>query len=536
MPVFSQENSKKKERPKKKPLPIGLLVNDSSASPGYTLYSPMHSSLTLLIDINGKVVHYWQNDYNPISVYLLPSGNLLYLGRIKPPNSMFDAGGKSGVVQEVTWDGDLVWEYEYSSLTYCIHHDIKRLPNGNTLMIAWEMISKKDAIAAGRNPDAIGMRGLWPDKIIEVKPTGKETGEIVWQWRAWDHIVQDFDPRKKNTYKKSLKDSPRLININPDDWKNNITGDELKKLKSLGYVSSRKKKNKFEPDFTHINSVDYNATHDQIVLSVLGFSELWVIDHSTTTAQAASHSGGRYGVGGDLLFRWGNAFASGQGALTDQVFFSQHNVHWIEAGKPGAGNFLLFNNGLSRPLDKYSTIIEIGLGPEEDGVYTKQSHKIKPVWEYQAPKKKTFYSEHISGVQRLLNGNTFICEGAKGNMFEVTPAGKIVWQYVSGIEREYLLKPKRKKNGQGRVRLPKSKKPRFPRRSVFRATKIMPGFSGLKGKTLTPTVTVSELLKKAINSVEDFNKLNNKNNSSDNNRQQGIKKRKNTEINIKPRE
>jgi hypothetical protein len=58
--------------------------------------------------------------------------------------------------------------------------------------------------------------------------------------------------------------------------------------------------------WNHMNSIDYNPTFDQIAMSVRGNSEVWIIDHSTTTAQAKGHTGGKYGKGGDLLYRYGN--------------------------------------------------------------------------------------------------------------------------------------------------------------------------------------------------------------------------------------
>ena len=67
-----------------------------------------------------------------------------------------------------------------------------------------------------------------------------------------------------------------------------------------------------------MNSVAYHPELDQIVLSVLGFSEIWIIDHGTTTAEAAGHTGGRSGKGGDLLYRWGNPRAYRAGSAVDQ--------------------------------------------------------------------------------------------------------------------------------------------------------------------------------------------------------------------------
>ena len=56
-------------------------------------------------------------------------------------------------------------------------------------------------------------------------------------------------------------------------------------------------------------------------------------------------------------------------------------------------------------------------------------------WEYNAEKSNrpiwSFFSHYISGAQRQPNGNTLICEGANGRIFEVTPNGEIVWEYVN---------------------------------------------------------------------------------------------------------
>ena len=43
----------------------------------------------------------------------------------------------------------------------------------------------------------------------------------------------------------------------------------------------------------------------------------------------------------------------------------------------------------------------------------------------------TFYSAVISSAQRLWTGNTFIVEGTTGRVFEVTPEGQIVWEYIN---------------------------------------------------------------------------------------------------------
>ena len=121
-----------------------------------------------------------------------------------------------------------------------------------------------------------------------------------------------------------------------------------------------------------MNSVDYNAALDQIVVSVHEFSEIWIIDHSTTTAEAAGHTGGRSGKGGDLLYRWGNPRVYRAGTKADQTLFAQHNAQWIPRGLPGEGHMLVFNNGGQRPDGSYSSVDELVLPVDGQGRYTRE--------------------------------------------------------------------------------------------------------------------------------------------------------------------
>ena len=82
----------------------------------------------------------------------------------------------------------------------------------------------------------------------------------------------------------------------------------------------------------HVNAVAYNAELDQIVLSSPHFNEIWIIDHGTTTEEAKGHTGGRWGKGGDILYRWGNPRAYRNGTKLDQRLFYQHNIQWIPKG------------------------------------------------------------------------------------------------------------------------------------------------------------------------------------------------------------
>ena len=111
-------------------------------------------------------------------------------------------------------DGTVLWHYGLADDTFQQHHDVEPLPNGNLLVITWERIAAADAIARGRDPEQVGVAGLWPDAIFEVKPTPPEGGEVVWKWRAWDHLIQDFDPDLPGYG--SIPDHPERIDINAD--------------------------------------------------------------------------------------------------------------------------------------------------------------------------------------------------------------------------------------------------------------------------------------------------------------------------------
>lgn len=170
--------------------PTGVLkYNKAKAYDGYTLFSPMsNSKTTYLVDMEGNMVHKWETDYTPgLFAMLLPNGNLLRGGRPKNPPTTI--GGASGIVQEIDWNGKVVWEYKMLSPTEVQHHTFARMPNGNTLILGWEFKSNAEAIGKGRDPKTIPVSvfgrgkwhyGFWPDFVSEVT-RDKRT---VWEWHA----------------------------------------------------------------------------------------------------------------------------------------------------------------------------------------------------------------------------------------------------------------------------------------------------------------------------------------------------------------
>ena len=234
-------------------------------------------------------------------------------------------------------------------------------------------------------------------------------------------------------------------------------------------------------DVYHLNAIKYNADLDQIAFSSPHLNEIFIIDHSTTTQEAAGHSGGRWGKGGDFLYRWGNPENYGRGDSTNEVLFGQHDIRWIEKGSPGEGHLMLFNNNHYRAsLDSinYSEIYEIAPPIDSKGNYIIEKGKSygpdKPVWVYKAPDSLSFWSSFISGAERMKNGNTFINEGARGRFFEVTKEGKLVWEYLNPYRGDV-----RKLNG--------DPKPLMPLVYItFRASFIPADHPGLANKKLEP--------------------------------------------------
>jgi hypothetical protein len=438
---------------------MGLFLNDTArVYKGYTLFAPKQNTMTYLINNEGRIVHQWTASKYPPgqSVYLLENGNILRTCMTK--GQLSTGGGEGGRVEEYNWNDSLVWSLDYSTTTYMQHHDIRRLPNGNIIMLVIEKKTYAEVIAAGFNPSKfqteIAQKGMMvPDYVVEIQPTRPSGGTVVWEWHVWDHLIQDYDAAKLNFG--DVRSHPELIDC---------AGDQ----RAL-------------PAFwNHMNSIDYNASLDQIVLSVRGNSEFWIIDHSTTTAEAKGHTGGKRGKGGDLLYRWGNSTAYRTGTASDQKLYQQHDAEWIKSDCPGAGDIMVFNNGIGR---NYSTVDEMTPVVDAGGNYTRVSGSAygptSLTWTYQATPPTSLYAEDISGAQRLTNGNTLINDGPHGTFMEVTSAGLTVWKYINPVD---LTGPLTQGGG-----IPDdASHPGEKMNSVFRVYKYPLAYAAFVGKTLTP--------------------------------------------------
>ncbi len=393
---------------------VGLLKYDPDKSyDGFNLFFPHNQSTVFLMNNCGEVVHGWADfdNYRPgNAVYLMPDGSLLKCKRDQNP--MVDsiwAGGGGAIVESRNWSNSVNWSFEQNNDSLRLHHDIAPLPNGNVLMISWELKSLEESLQAGRNPELIDQGKLWPDYILEYDPS---LDSVVWEWHAWDHLIQDFDPSRDNFG--VVGDHPEKIDINFDTHNGH-------------------------PDWMHANAIDYNPVLDQILISVPYFHEVWVIDHSTTTEEAASDTGGRSGMGGDLLYRWGNPVTYRQGTYEDQKLFFPHDIRWVkpeaQAGEEGFGLLSVFNNRVEAVVSTVNTF-QTGVDPMT-GLYSLENNTFMPASfsrsEVHPEDSSLFHSTGLSSNQVLPNENLLVLSGRWGRAFELTPDNEIVWDYVIPI-------------------------------------------------------------------------------------------------------
>ena len=401
---------------------INLAVSSSqNVFEGYTLFTPQTGigggATTYLMDNDYTIIQSWQHSNGPASMPYLVSGdepgweNTLLIYPYRVDNPTMESGGVGGAVQCLTFEGELVWEYELSNSDFQHHHDVEPLPNGNVLLIAWEKKTASEGYAMGREVINNPLNQMWSSAIFEIQPNGSGSAEVVWEWHLWDHLVQDYCADCPNYA--TISNHPELFNINN------------------GAVGSTGTPGGANADWIHINAIDYHEEWDQIVFSSRFQSEIFVIDHSTTTEEAAGHSGGNYGKGGDFLYRWGNPQNYNRGQDIDQIISDQLSINWIPYAFPGENNFILFNNyhNGSGPWGE-SAVLEFVPPVDTDGNYTIEEGEPYGPDNYSWSYDEDIFSAMQGGSFRLPNGNTLITDCDSAHILEVTSEGEIVWEYM----------------------------------------------------------------------------------------------------------
>ena len=381
--------------------PFGIKLNTEEAFDGYILFE--NDNHTYLMDNCGNILNQWFNiNQTDNHTKLLDNGNMVYIYN----NGVYEVDWNGATQNFVTHtDEDLLLEYEVELTT-----------EGNYICVARRDYSPQQFEALGYD-----IPETFPTRVDVVVELDRNTGEIVWEWNITDHVIQERNPSANNYG--ALNENPGRINldaISTFDWRTT--------------------------ESFMINSMDYNPTLDQVIISVRKLCEVMIIDHSTTTEEAKGNSGGVYGKGGDVLFRWGNPRNYGMGTEADQKLFYQHNPHWLTSG-PYAGHIMIYNNGLNRPetnLDnRYSEVPIIAPPIDEAGNYIMDNGVFgpeTPVVNYQGNNPAgIFYSGYTSGAEYLPNGNIYITEGRNGRLLELSPTGELVWEYFV-YDHDYIFR------------------------------------------------------------------------------------------------
>lgn len=353
-----------------------ILVNDAAANRAY------------LMTKEARLLHEWTLTNNiGNDAFLLPNGSLLT--SLESDDPQIKLGGKGGRLQFVAPDGTLEWDFIYSSLEGETHHDAEILPNGNVIAMVWERRTQEDALDIGFMLDS----DVFVESIIEIDPS---TNKIIWKWNSWDHLIQDYDETKDNHG--VISDHPELIDIN--------------------YVIKSETPVEIKGDIMHANGIAYDEVNDVVLLSVNFFSEIWAIDHSTTTLEAATGSGGNYGKGGNLIYRFGNPEAYGN-IMGNRTFHNNHFPNLLTG--ENQGKLLVFSNGNDV---QQSTVFEFEL-PSTYSLKVNSNNEPKVSWSFT---DQELYSAKVSGAVTLPNGNILITEGDFG-FWEVTREKEVVWKF-----------------------------------------------------------------------------------------------------------
>jgi hypothetical protein len=369
---------------------VPFIVKELVDNTGYILAIENGKKTCYLMDHLGQKLRTWNFEL-PLGqdAELAPDGSLYGLFQVPDPNKDMTFGGKSGLVRKINTLNQVVWEFKISSDNEITHHDLELLPNGNLLVLVWQRIHKEEAAQLGYISD----HDLFVEKVVEINP---DLDEIVWEWNSWDHIVQNKTP-----------DHPSFGE--PVDHKNKIDimynyQSDYHRFIEIG-------------DIMHANGLAYLPELDLIAISVNFYNEVWFIDHSISKAEARGSIGGRFNVGGDLVYRLGNPTA--YGFSSPKLLDFNHHPSFVRSDK-GNGLLLFNNNGAERR----SKAMEFEL-PSFSGIPVEIGPSPKLVFEYS---NDEMFFEIVGGAVRLPNGNTLICEGDFG-FWEVNSAGQLLWKY-----------------------------------------------------------------------------------------------------------
>lgn len=432
--------------------------DEKKADNGYTLICNSHSPAIYLVDMKGRVVHKWDLPHDTRiwdNYMLLENGHLIRA--ILEPGVKVDKSGPCATIQEVDWENNMVWEYHPEKDIYRVNRDMRVLPNGNILYDCFGRRTADEARAKGRlDKYLVNCSEVYPIGLVEIN----RNKDIVWTWSFWDHHVS-----------RSTGDitDPGLLDINVTFFVD-------------------------EPDYIECNAIDYDPVTDRILINSAQTSEIYFIDHSIVDYENPARGiATAAGPAGNFIARFGNPGNYGAGEPSniprirkssswgprtadrlydlnkpptngDRTLFQQHGPIWIpcEQGLRGEGNILVYNNGLFREPSAYTTVEE----------YDYKTGKI--VWAFEGEQRNALRSYVMGGAQRLSNGNTMICGGQYGHLYEVTEQGDVVWEYIMPLSANGV---QQRVDGENIT--------------VYNVHRYSPDYPGLAGKNLSPGTTIA---------------------------------------------
>ena len=391
---------------------VGTMTISAQSFDGYALYNPQNSNTSYLIDKDDNIAYSWScAEACNYAVKLRENGNIIR-GATYSSNILTGAA-IAGLIQELDASANVVWEYVYSDADHCSHHDFCPLPNGNVILVAWEVKSAAELTQAGRDG---ATSNLWPTHFVELQPNGSGSANIIWEWHIWDHLIQDFDASKDNYG--VIADHPELMDINA--------------VTAGGPGGGGGGPGGGGGDWFHVNGISYNETLDQLVFSSRTASEIFIIDHSTTTGEAASHSGGNSGMGGDLIYRWGNP-SNYSTSGTQTIPAAVHDPRWVQDGRPYGGYIQIFNN---EGVSWNTSAVDLILPPESGSNYLLSAGSAYAPTTYTKRQVTLVNSTGQSASDRMSNGNIFVAVSGE-YMYEVDSNGTTVWMHNAGPTKAF---------------------------------------------------------------------------------------------------
>ena len=365
--------------------PKGVTINKSDKTFGCHVLYDGRDGASYLINIMGDEVQTWPHTGFPAEMIdpVLNNDKRGHVLLAREPEPFFNE-----VLLEMDWDGNVVWQWgeEAPGGMARQNHDLCRLASGNTLLI-----SKQEYSVPSIHDEA-----FMDQPFYEVTPEGK----IVWEWVAHEHLDElgITGERVELLFSKTLG-RPRayifVINdlqpLGPNKWFD--SGDE-----------------RFHPDNIMLDSREANFI--ALIEKATG-KVVW-----------------RLGPDFPAAYDFSKRDFNGPCPKPIDTISGQHDAHMIAPGLPGNGNVLVFDNDGPAGLPQVPGKTFPGSRVLEIDPITEQI-----VWQYDATKSGGpfwgFYSSFISSARRLPNGNTLICEGMHGRIFQVTEEGEIAWEFVN---------------------------------------------------------------------------------------------------------